>query len=122
MSIIPYQYPWISINYKHFNHYNLSIHRALDQVMLVCKELQVLFPDDGNSDDVSDSEDDGSAALRRKKRQARKATKQREKPKKKKATKMKEEEEEETTSADFRKSRFEDPLWYIYICIYIYSI
>ncbi|CAL1135963.1 unnamed protein product [Cladocopium goreaui] len=65
------------------------------KVMLVCKELQVLFPDDGNSDDVSDSEDDGSAALRRKKRQARKATKQREKPKKKKATKMKEEEEED---------------------------
>lgn len=65
------------------------------KVMLVCKELQVLFPDDGNSDDVSDSEDDGSAALRRKKRQARKATKQREKPKKKKASKMKEEEEED---------------------------
>lgn len=65
------------------------------KVMLVCKELQVLFPDDDNSDDVSDSEDDGSAALRRKKRQGRKATKQREKPKKKKATKMKEEEEED---------------------------
>ena len=54
------------------------------KVMLVCKELQVLFPDDGNSDDVSDSEDDGAAALRRKKRAARKAVKQREKPQKKK--------------------------------------
>ncbi|CAE7514428.1 AGBL3, partial [Symbiodinium pilosum] len=54
------------------------------KVMLVCKELQGLFPDDGNSDDVSDSEDDGAAALRRKKRAARKAVKQREKPQKKK--------------------------------------
>jgi len=54
------------------------------KVMLVCKELQVLFPDDGNSDDVSDSEDDGAAALRRKKRAARKAVKQREKPQRKK--------------------------------------
>merc|ERR1712232_1139934 len=42
------------------------------KVMLVCKELQVLFPDDGNSDDVSDSEDDGAAALRRKKRAKKK--------------------------------------------------
>eukprot|EP00931_Biecheleriopsis_adriatica_P028171 TRINITY_DN16842_c0_g1_i3.p1 TRINITY_DN16842_c0_g1~~TRINITY_DN16842_c0_g1_i3.p1 ORF type:complete len:957 (+),score=230.46 TRINITY_DN16842_c0_g1_i3:73-2943(+) len=44
------------------------------KVQLVCKELQVLFPDDGNSDDVSDSEDDGAAALRHKRRAARKAS------------------------------------------------
>jgi len=51
------------------------------KVMLVCKELQVLFPDDGNSDDVSDSEDDGAAAARRKKRAARKAAQKREREK-----------------------------------------
>eukprot|EP00913_Durusdinium_trenchii_P024962 g23429.t1 len=64
------------------------------KVMLVSKELQVLFPDDGNSDDVSDSEDDGAAALRRKTRQARKAGKQKEKPpsRKKKTGKAKEED------------------------------
>jgi len=66
------------------------------KVGLVCKELQVLFPDDGNSDDVSDSEDDGAAAMRRKKRAARKAVKQRDKPsRKKKSTKTREEDEDD---------------------------
>ncbi|CAK0799793.1 unnamed protein product [Prorocentrum cordatum] len=39
------------------------------KVMQICKELQQLFPDDGNSDDVSDSEDDQAAARRRRKRE-----------------------------------------------------
>lgn len=43
------------------------------KVMQVCKELQVLFPDDGNSDDVSDSEVDENEKARRRMRRARKA-------------------------------------------------
>lgn len=43
----------------------------------VVRELQLLFPDDGNSDDVSDSEDDGAAAARARRRKGKK-----EKPKK----------------------------------------
>lgn len=38
------------------------------KVMQVVKELQLLYPDDGNSDDVSDSEDDGAAAARARRR------------------------------------------------------
>lgn len=45
------------------------------KVMLVCKELQLLFPDDGNSDDVSDSEVDEAAARRARRRRERKAKK-----------------------------------------------
>eukprot|EP00927_Polykrikos_kofoidii_P060710 TRINITY_DN55630_c0_g1_i1.p1 TRINITY_DN55630_c0_g1~~TRINITY_DN55630_c0_g1_i1.p1 ORF type:complete len:955 (-),score=174.64 TRINITY_DN55630_c0_g1_i1:177-3041(-) len=56
------------------------------KVLLVYKELQVLFPDDGNSDDVSDSDVD-EAALRRARRRAAKLKLKKEKPKKKKKKK-----------------------------------
>merc|ERR1740138_1984476 len=52
------------------------------KVLQVCKELQVLFPDDGNSDDVSDSEVDEAAAARSRRRKTRQKIK-REKTKKK---------------------------------------
>jgi len=56
------------------------------KVMVVCKELQVLFPDDGNSDDVSDSDVDDAAALRARRRAARAKKPKKEKAKKKKKT------------------------------------
>lgn len=56
------------------------------KVILVCKELQVLFPDDGNSDDVSDSDVD-EAALRRARKRAAKLKLKKEKPKKRKKKK-----------------------------------
>eukprot|EP00437_Effrenium_voratum_P026684 CAMPEP_0181402510 /NCGR_PEP_ID=MMETSP1110-20121109/3212_1 /TAXON_ID=174948 /ORGANISM="Symbiodinium sp., Strain CCMP421" /LENGTH=751 /DNA_ID=CAMNT_0023524731 /DNA_START=33 /DNA_END=2288 /DNA_ORIENTATION=+ len=69
------------------------------KVQLVCKELQVLFPDDGNSDDVSDSEDDGAAAMRRKKRADRR------KGKKEKPSRKKKKEEEERKEKEPRDSK-----------------
>eukprot|EP00929_Paragymnodinium_shiwhaense_P047804 TRINITY_DN24257_c0_g1_i4.p1 TRINITY_DN24257_c0_g1~~TRINITY_DN24257_c0_g1_i4.p1 ORF type:complete len:946 (-),score=227.62 TRINITY_DN24257_c0_g1_i4:494-3331(-) len=41
------------------------------KVIMVCKELQALFPDDGNSDDVSDSDVDEAALQRARKRAAK---------------------------------------------------
>merc|ERR1712137_158374 len=54
------------------------------KVMQVTRELQVLFPDDGNSDDVSDSEDDGAAARARRKAKGHKGKHQAKKNKPKK--------------------------------------
>lgn len=84
------------------------------KVMLVCKELQVLFPDDGNSDDVSDSEDDGAAAARRKKRAARKAAQKREREKtvtvkKKKAAKSSSNLEDKEADEEKKPSKEKEP-------------
>merc|ERR1712232_173798 len=59
------------------------------KVIMVCKELQVLFPDDGNSDDVSDSDVD-EAALARARRKAKKKEKERAKERARKKEKEKE--------------------------------
>jgi len=40
------------------------------KVLQVMRELQLLYPDDGASDDVSDSEDDGAAAARARRRKS----------------------------------------------------
>lgn len=54
------------------------------KVQSVCKELQQLYPDDGNSDDVSDSDVDESAALRARRRKKKAEQKKKEKAKQKK--------------------------------------
>lgn len=51
------------------------------KVISVCKELQVLFPDDGNSDDVSDSEVDEAAVKRMRRRKGKKAKQEKAKKK-----------------------------------------
>lgn len=53
------------------------------KVMQVVKELQLLYPDDGNSDDVSDSEDDGAAAARARRRKQKGSKVKKEKSRKK---------------------------------------
>merc|ERR1719440_1593402 len=49
------------------------------KVAVICKELQILFPDDGNSDDVSDSADDDDDKRRRSRRKSKKKHKDKDK-------------------------------------------
>eukprot|EP00747_Dinoflagellata_sp_TGD_P064225 gnl/TRDRNA2_/TRDRNA2_153809_c1_seq1.p1 gnl/TRDRNA2_/TRDRNA2_153809_c1~~gnl/TRDRNA2_/TRDRNA2_153809_c1_seq1.p1 ORF type:complete len:878 (-),score=143.06 gnl/TRDRNA2_/TRDRNA2_153809_c1_seq1:50-2368(-) len=67
------------------------------KVMFVLKELQTLFPDDGASDDVSDSGNEDNAAAKRRKKLRKQAL---ERKAKAKAAKLRKAERERATAAD----------------------
>merc|ERR1719401_2728900 len=78
------------------------------KVMQVCKELQVLFPDDGNSDDVSDSEVDEAAAARARRRKNKKV--KREKAKKtKQSTAARRSESSRPNCVEMAENIFDGP-------------
>jgi len=73
------------------------------KVAVICKELQLLFPDDGNSDDVSDSEVDEAERARQRRRRAKK--KQKEKAKKKRSVSKRDLQAEKELQAKYAQEQ-----------------